>query len=175
MSKVTTLKAEIRVIGIDDGFSRRKKRVIVGVVFRGGLWLDGVISSVVDVSGPPLGRRLGAMVAESKFHKELRFAILHGAMLGPALTVLKEFSKITKLPAIALLHGRQNRTTDLALRAGNAVKFRLRPGLSALCIGLTTKKAVEILKVTTVKPPLPEPVRVACLIASAANAPKRLN
>jgi hypothetical protein len=176
MSKMTTLKAEIRVIGIDDGFSRRKKRVIVGVVFRGGLWLDGVISSVLDASGSSLGRGLGAMVAESKFHKELRFAILHGAMLGPALAVLKEFSKVTRLPTIALLHGRQSRTTGLALRrAGNAVKFRLRPGLSALCIGLTTEKAMEVLRVTTVKPPLPEPVRVASLIASAANAPKRLN
>lgn len=167
------MKAEIRVIGIDDGFSRRKKKIVVGVVFRGGLWLDGVISSVVNVSGAFLGRRLGGMVAESKFYKELRFAILHGAMLRSAPAVAKEFANVTRLPTIALLHGRQGKPTDPSLRrARNTIRFVPRPGLSALCIGLTAERAKEILKVTTVRPPLPEPVRVAHLIASAANTQK---
>lgn len=167
------MKAEIRVIGIDDGFSRRRKKIVVGVVFRGGLWVDGVLCSGVNVSGTSLGRRLGTMVTESRFHKELRFAILHGAMLGSALAVTKEFSNVTRLPTIALLHQGQGGRSDLSLRrAGNATRFRLRPGLSALCIGLTAEKSVEIMKVTTMRDPLPEPVRVACLIASAANAQK---
>jgi endonuclease V-like protein UPF0215 family len=176
MNEVTNLKAEIRVVGIDDGDSRQRRRIVIGVVFRGGLWLDGVIGSVLDVSTPSLGKKLGVMVAESKFYKELRFAILHGGILGSALPVLTEFREVTDLPTIALLSRRQRGRVDSTLKeVKNAVKFSVQPELTAFCTDLTTQKAREILKITTARGPLPEPVRVARLIASAANSPKRLN
>lgn len=47
-------KKEIRVIGIDDSPFNKfkdKKALIVGVVMRGGLYVDGILSAKVDVDG----------------------------------------------------------------------------------------------------------------------------
>lgn len=171
------MKAETRVIGIDDGTTRLRRRIVVGVVFRGGLWLDGVISCIVDIFAPSLGRKLATMVTGSKFYKELRFAMLHGAMLSSMkATGLLEFNSATRLPTVAILNRRQAQMADQALeKTKNAVHFRLWDDVSALCIGLRKEKAVEMLRITSLGGVMPEPVRVAGLIASAVNAPKRLN
>jgi len=171
------LKAETRVIGIDDGATRLRRRVAVGVVFRGSLWLDGVVTAAIDVTTASVGRRLATMVTESKFCNELRFAMLHGAMLSSMkATGLMEFNAATRLPTIAILQGRQIQVVGQILgKARKAIHFRLRKDVSALGIGLTTERAVEILRLTSRGGLMPEPVRVAGLIASAANTPKRLN
>lgn len=167
------LKAETRVIGIDDGGTRRKRRIVVGAVFRGGLWLDGVVSTFIDVSISPVGRILGRMVTASKFYKELRYAILHGSMLQSARPSLPlEFNTITRLPTIAILKPRRNRRFDyVAERKKNAVNFKL-PDFSVLCLDVSREKAMEVFGITCVRGSMPEPVRVAGLIASAANAQK---
>lgn len=167
------LKAETRVIGVDDGGTRRKRRIVVGAVFRGGLWLDGVVSTFVDVSLSPVGRILGRMVTASKFYKELRYAILHGSMLESARPSLPlEFNTITRLPTIAILEQRRNRRFDhIAERRRNAVNFKLAD-FSVLCLDVSRERAMEVFGITCVRGSLPEPVRVAGLIASAANAQK---
>ncbi|MGZ4850327.1 MAG: endonuclease dU, partial [Candidatus Bathyarchaeia archaeon] len=48
------IKSEIRVLGVDDGkFVPHKEGVVnvVGVVFRGGLWLDGVMHTTIAIDG----------------------------------------------------------------------------------------------------------------------------
>lgn len=171
------MKAETRVIGIDDGTTRLRRRVVVGVVFRGSSWLDGVVTTVIDVTTASVGRRLATMVTESKFCNELRFAMLHGAMLSSMkASGLMEFSVATRLPTIAILQGRQIQVVDHVLgKARKAVHFRLRKDISALGIGLATERTVEVLRLTSREGVMPEPVRVAGLIASAVNNPKRLN
>lgn len=171
------MKAETRVIGIDDGTTRLRRRVVVGVVFRGSLWLDGVVAKVIDVTAASAGRRLARMVTESKFCNELRVAMLHGAMLSSMkATGLMEFSVATRLPTIAILQGRQIQIVGQILRrARKATHCRLQKDMSALGIGLTAEKAVEILRLTSRRDVMPEPLRVAGLIASAVNTPKRLN
>jgi len=167
------LKTETRVIGIDDGDTRRKRRLVVGAVFRGGLWLDGIVSTFVDVSASSPGRILGKMVTTSKFYKELRYAILHGSMLQSARPSLPiEFNSITRLPTITILKPRWNKRFDyVTKRRKNAVNFKLH-GLSVLCLDLTKEKATQVFGITCIRGGLPEPVRVAGLIASAANAQK---
>ena len=54
-------KKEIRVIGIDDApFNKFGKGnvLVVGVVFRGGMWLDGVLSTKVKVDGTNSTKKL---------------------------------------------------------------------------------------------------------------------
>jgi len=173
---VTVLKTETRVIGIDDGGTQRKRRVVVGAIFRGALWLDGVVSSIVDVSTGSLGRALGDMVATSRFYKELRFAILHGSMLRCARSsILTDFNSTTNMPTIAFLHRGQNKSFDcVAERKTDIVGFRFHT-FSVYCVGLTIEDAGEVLRITSLRDGIPEPIRVAGLIASAVNAPKRLN
>lgn len=171
------MKAETRVIGIDDGGTRLRRRVVIGVIFRGHLWLDGVVTCLIDVAASSLERKLASMVTKSKFYKELRFAMLHGAMLSSIGSIgLIEFNAITELPTIAILQGSQVAKVGRTLgKVRGADHVRLRSGVWALCIGLTTKDAAEVLRITSARGVVPEPVRVAGLIASTVNSPKRLN
>jgi len=47
------MKKEIRILGIDDmPFSFGDKKVdVVGVVMRGGIYLEGVLKTTIDVDG----------------------------------------------------------------------------------------------------------------------------
>ena len=53
MQKISQIKPEIRVVGFDDGPFKfgQKETVIVGAVFRGGDYLDGLISAKIKVDG----------------------------------------------------------------------------------------------------------------------------
>ena len=46
------MKKEIRIIGIDDGpFNKFKEKevLVIGTIFRGGEWLDGVLSTKIKI------------------------------------------------------------------------------------------------------------------------------
>lgn len=171
------MKAETRAIGIDDGNARLRRRLVAGVVFRGSLWLDGVVTSVVNVAAPSLGRRLALMVTNSKFYNELRVAMLHGSILGSMDAAdFMAFRATAKLPTIAILQGKQIQLVrQIVKKARKAVHFKPQEDISVLGVGLTTEKAVEILRITSHGGTIPEPVRVAGIIAVAMNTPKRLN
>ena len=51
------IKNEIRVLGIDDSSLEHDPVLIVGVVFRGGQWLDGVLRSEIRRDGPLMPQR----------------------------------------------------------------------------------------------------------------------
>lgn len=171
------MKLETRVIGIDDGNSRLRRRFVVGAIFRGGLWIDGILTSAIDVTVPTLGKNLATMVTDSRFRRELRIALLHGAMLDHMNAAdLTAFQTNTKLPTIAILQEKQTQLTrQEAKKTRRIVHFRLQRDVSVLGLGVTAEMAVEILKITSIGSAIPEPIRVAGLIASALNSPKRLN
>ena len=48
------IKPEIRVLGVDDGKfvpHTEGEVIVVGVVFRGGCWLDGVMHTQIAIDG----------------------------------------------------------------------------------------------------------------------------
>jgi endonuclease V-like protein UPF0215 family len=170
------LKVETRVIGIDDGNTRLRRRFVVGAIFRGGLWIDGIVTSVVDVAVSSLGEKLATMVRDSRFHRELRIALLHGTILSHMNAAdLIAFQTITKLPTIAILRGKQAELIRQTTKKTSTVYFALKGNASALGLDLTVEEALEILNITSLGGAVPEPIRVAGLIASALNSPKRLN
>ena len=68
-------KKEIRVIGIDDSpFNkfRDKKVPVVGVVMRGGISIDGVLSAKVSVDGNDATKNLVSMINRCKFKPQLQ-------------------------------------------------------------------------------------------------------
>ena len=78
-------KKEIRVIGIDDSpFNKfgRGNVLVMGVIFRGGSWLDGVLSTKVRVDGNNATKRLTEMINKCKFKPQLQCIFLDGIALG---------------------------------------------------------------------------------------------
>ncbi|MEA1924800.1 MAG: DUF99 family protein, partial [Candidatus Altiarchaeota archaeon] len=68
--KFYSIKDEVRILGVDDApFSLQEdeETYIVGTVFRGGNWLDGVLRSEVAVDGIDSTDKLAEMVNGSRF------------------------------------------------------------------------------------------------------------
>ena len=65
MAKLRLVKPEIRIVGIDDGYfvpHTQGRCEIVGVVFRGGYWLDGVMRTQVQIDGMDATDKIGGMI-----------------------------------------------------------------------------------------------------------------
>ena len=63
------VKPEVRVLGIDDGkFNPRAKgtALIVGVVFRGGQWIEGVMHTTIAIDGLDSTENLTQMICASR-------------------------------------------------------------------------------------------------------------
>ena len=101
------LKKEMRVIGIDDSpFNKFGKGnvLIVGAVFRGGSFLDGVLSTKVSIDGDNSTKKIIEMINKCKFKPQLQCIFLDGiAVAGFNVIDVKELSKKTKLPVIVII------------------------------------------------------------------------
>src|SRR3972149_9652412 len=83
--KVREVKPEIRILGIDDGvFKPHSKELVdvVGVVYRGGYWLDGFMHTRVQVDGMDATEKLAEMITKSPHYPQLRVILLNGVTLA---------------------------------------------------------------------------------------------
>jgi len=183
------IKPEIRVIGIDDGkFVPRKKGsvIIVGVVFRGGCSLEGVMHAHVIVDGFDATEQISIMIRTSTHDKQLRLIMLNGITFGGFNVVdLKKLHSQTKLPVLALaskkpgldaIHTAINQMSQsekrwaLILKAGAIHEIMCKgKKLYMETEGISLSDAQEIVELTATRSSLPEPLRVAHLIASGVS------
>jgi len=175
------LKKEIRVIGIDDSpFNKFKKGqvLVVGTIFRGGLFLDGVLSTKVNIDGNDSTKKITEMINECKFKPQLQCIFLDGiAVAGFNVIDVKELSKKTKLPVIVIIRRKPNidKIKKTLIRIGKKNKIKLIEKAGSVVpvgeiyiqlTGLSIGRAKEILKIVCTRSLIPEPIRIAHLIAS---------
>lgn len=184
--KFYSIKDEIRILGLDDApFELRadKKTMIVGAVFRGGSFLDGVMRTEVDVDGRDSTEKIASLVNGCKF-KDLRVLMLDGLGFGGFnLVDIKELYEETKLPVIAVVRRMPDfeaiekavmnlRHRDYYLscmkNAGRPMKIETREGrhIYIQFRGLSFTEAEKIVRLSATRSLIPEPLRVAHLIAS---------
>lgn len=175
------LKKEIRVIGIDDApFDKFKKGnvLVVGAVFRGGLWLDGILSTKVSIDGNNATKNIIEMINKCKFKPQLQCIFLDGIAVGGFNIIdVKQLSKKTKLPVIVIIRRKPNikkiKETLIKIKKKDKIKLIEKAGsvipigkIYVQLTGLSIENAKEILKVVCTRSLIPEPVRIAHLIAS---------
>ena len=106
------IKPEIRVIGLDDGAFKQHVQSqvpVIGVVFRGGYWLDGVMQTKIAVDGFDATDKIAAMITASSHYKQLRVIMLNGVTFaGFNIVDVKELNASTKLPVIAVTREKPN-------------------------------------------------------------------
>jgi endonuclease V-like protein UPF0215 family len=189
--RLRLIKPEIRIIGIDDGkFVPHSKTpvIVVGVVFRGGSQIDGVLSTKVTVDGLDATEKLAEMIQGSGHYRQLRVIMLNGVTLGGFNVVdIKALCEKTGLPVIAVTE----RKPDLAqvhsalqhlpspelrwqaiVNAGELFTVVTREGKRPIYVeaaGINEVQATEILKLTATRSRIPEPLRVAHLVASGIS------
>jgi endonuclease V-like protein UPF0215 family len=183
-----SIKPEIRVLGVDDGvFPPRTEGVadVVGVVYRGGYWFEGVMRTEITIDGLDATEKIADMIKSSPYYAELRVVFLDGVTFAGfnVVDITALFNKI-KLPIIAVVQKKPNteeirsaleNLPDFEIRwraienAGKIMGVETRRGENPVYMhttGILRMDAEEIMKMTSVRSNIPEALRVAHITAS---------
>ncbi len=190
VKRFRTIKPEIRVLGVDDGpFSPHHGFAsVVGVVFRGGYWLDGVLSTKVKVDGFDATDRIASMIVDSPHHRQVRVMMLDGVTFGGFNVVdIKRLNALTELPVIVVTRDKPNfKEIHAALKnlpnsagrwkavrnAGQVFEVQTRSRREKVYMeifGIRESDARKILQLTSTRSNIPEALRAAHLIASGIS------
>jgi endonuclease V-like protein UPF0215 family len=186
--KFWSIKSEIRVMGIDDGpfvAHTKGKVLIVGTIFRGGQWLDGIVRTYADIDGTDATQRIIDMVNKSRHKGQLRVIMVDGVTFGGFNVIdIQEIFRQTGVPVIvvsrkmpdfsnvkkALKNLPDWRERWRMLRAASKIhRVRSRPRAAPVCVqvaGINLTDAEQVVKLTSTRSLVPEPLRVAHLIAT---------
>jgi endonuclease V-like protein UPF0215 family len=192
---IREIKPEIRVLGVDDGvFTPHSKQMVdvVGVVFRGGYWLDGFMHTQVRVDGMDSTGKLTQMILNSPHHKQLRVIMLNGVTLaGFNVVDIAELYRDTRLPVIAITRNRPDfkeiknalqhlpqaeERWNAIKKAGKIITMHTREDnatVYAHAVGVAAEAAKHIVQNTATRSIIPEPLRVAHIIASGLKGRQR--
>jgi endonuclease V-like protein UPF0215 family len=185
------IKPEIRVLGIDDGrfISRSKSQVlVVGVVFRGGFWLEGIMSTKIEEDGLNATEQISRMIINSPHFKQLRVIMLNGITFGGFNVVdIQALNAKTGLPVIVVTQKKpclsevqaalknlphSEERWHAILNAGELFTMNAKLGKQQLYVevaGINKEVAQKIISLTSTRSNIPEALRVAHLIASGIS------
>ena len=163
--RIREVKREIRVLGVAARKATHKGYTVVGVIFRGGLYLDGVLraeSESQDITGDVV-----EMIVSSPHHPQVRIILLDGELLNGATADLSILSEAVSRPVIAF-----NPTGMVAPREGAVERFEM--GLSegsvpVLSLGIDRAMAERILSKVSKRRSMPEALKIACLLVLAVD------
>jgi len=174
------IRKEIRILGIDDSpFQINSRNVkIIATFFRGGAILDGILSTTVTKDGINSTKKIAEMINCSKFSSQIRAVLINGiAVAGFNVIDINKLHKLTKIPIIVVMRAypdkekmfrslekiNQERKIGLIKDAGIIHKHKR---IHFQLVGTTINKAKEIIDLSTTNSDIPEPIRVAHIIAS---------
>ena len=168
-------------MGIDDAphkFKSKGNILVIGTIFRGGLSLDGVLSTKASIDGNNATVKIIEMINRSRFKPQLQCIFLDGIAVGGFNIIdIKKLSKKTKLPVIVIIRKkpdienikriltRLNKTSKIKLleKAGPVIPAGK---IYIQLTGLSIEKAKQILDIACTRSHIPEAVRLAHIIAS---------
>ena len=79
--------------------------LVVGVVFRGGYSIDGVMHTKIAIDGLDATEKFASMINTSPHRRQLRLVMLNGiTFAGFNMVDIKKLYAATGLPVIALTH-----------------------------------------------------------------------
>ncbi len=174
-------KKEIRILGIDDSPFKKftdDDILVVGTIFRGGTLLEGVITTKVRIDGDDSTKKLIEMINKSKFKPQLRCILINGIALGGFNVIdIEELNKKTKIPVIVVIRKYPDyekiKETLEKINKSNKYKIIKKAGkvekINKIYIqrkGINLNKAREIIKISCTRSHIPEPIRIAHIIAS---------
>ena len=179
------MKSQIRILGIDDSpfnFSD-KYATVIGVVMRGGEYLECVLQRNVEIDGADATFACKEMIKNTRYKTQLRAMLLDGIALGGFNVVnIEEIYNETNIPVITITRDKPDfEKIKIALKKNfndwneryklmkkgrlYEVKTKHNP-IYVKCVGVDISEAKEIIKLSTIRGVIPEPIRVAHLIAS---------
>lgn len=174
------MKPESRIVGIDDcPFDRFKDRTVmlVATFYRGGNYMDGVLSTVVHVDGDDATEKIASLVKHSKFYPSIRCVMLKGiAVAGFNVIDIKTLSKDIKKPVVVVMRRAPDRQRIFRILKKIGMPHKIVMIKDAGAIQKAEKLLVqyqgtkldavkEFVRITCTHSDIPEPLRIAHLIA----------
>ncbi len=180
------MKPKSRFLGIDDAPFRFDDEFVpvVGVVVQAPSYIEGVLTTLARVDGWDATDRIAAMVRGSRYREGLSMIFVDGTAVGgfnlvdvdalheaagvPVVTVTRR-----KPDLAAIETALRRRFDDWPERLRMIRKHTTEPmptkhtPLHVTYVGASREEVREALALTTVRGALPEPLRVAHLIAAA--------
>lgn len=186
------IKPEIRILGIDDGKfvpHSKNQAVVVGVIYRGGYWLEGVMSTHITVDGFDGTSRLSSMITSSPHYRQIRIVFLNGVTFaGFNVVDIKELNANTRLPVVAVTQKKPNLSKvhlavnilsrsderwQAILNAGDIFAIKAQRGNKQVYVevaGIPIEIAEKIIMLTSTRSNIPEALRVAHIVASGISS-----
>lgn len=176
------IKREIRVLALDDSPLIDSKVMIIGAYFRGGLQLDGILRSEITKDGLDATETFIHMITDSKYSGQIKVVMLDGVTYAGFNPVdLSRLQRETNIPVIvfmrscpdfekirlALLNLSENQKRwDIIKSAGKIYRIKQENPVFIQICGIDKQNAIEIVRMTSIHGNIPEPLRVAHLIAT---------
>ncbi|MFX0077631.1 MAG: DUF99 family protein [Candidatus Hermodarchaeota archaeon] len=189
--EIRTVKQEIRILGVDDARFQRGRDEwtrLIGVVFRGGKWMEGCLQAPIRVDGDDATDRLVEMVKSSSHYGQLRVIMTRDTIVaGVNVLNLPILFQETGLPVIAVSDSKPDMARvkkafkrihpdswknkyELLEESGPIRAVESRPGRAVVYVqwaGLSFEQTAELVQKTATRSRIPEPIRVADLVASS--------
>jgi endonuclease V-like protein UPF0215 family len=189
------LKPEIRILGFDDAPFRFGDRTteLIGAVFRGGSCLDGVVTGRVDVDGSDAGKRIVEIVGKTPHREQVRVIMLDGITFGGFnVADIRMVERKTGVPVVAVTREKpglagirkavqrfpdwerrwriiegagRTRPVEVSNTAGTGTVWFQASGISG-------EDAAALIRLSCTRALIPEPLRVAHMIASGLKGIK---
>lgn len=181
-------KKGTRALGVAESFRQPQRRsLLAGVVMRGDFVVDGVAFGRTSVGGDDATSAVAALYRRLR-RNDVNLLMVSGAILSLYNIIdVDALARKTRLPVICLTyketHGiedsiirhfpeRKEKKLEAYGRLGKRERLRLSSGFTvyARTSGLAEKDALALVNMFTLQGSLPEPVRVAKLLARAGAA-----
>ncbi len=175
------------MLGVAESFRQGQKRsLLAGVVMRGDLVVDGFAFGTTSVGGDDATRRILSLYRKLK-RNDVNLIMVSGAILSLYnILDVDELAARTKLPIVCLTYketkgiedsiirhfpDRKKEKLDAYHKLGPRKRFRLSSGFNvyARTARISDPDAVKLVDMFTLQGSLPEPVRVAKLLARAGS------
>lgn len=183
------MKPQVRVLGIDDApFEFEDETVaLVGVVVRLPAYVEGILVSQVTVDGADATETVVQMVGGSRFHEGLALVMtdgvafggfnvvdiraIHEALAVPVATVTKKEPDMGAIEtALRSRFADWERRLEIIQRSVPRRVDTPHKPLYVDSVGMPEGDVETLLRRSTVRGALPEPLRIAHLIATALKA-----
>lgn len=150
---------------------------------RGGDYLECVLKEKVTIDGSDATVIVKKMIKKSKYQKQLKAVLLDGVALGgfnvvdiddvynstdtPVITITRNMPCFEKIKTALKKNFKDWEERWNIIKSGELYKVNTRYNpIFVKCSGIDIDEAKEIIKLSTIRGVIPEPIRVAHIIAS---------
>jgi len=167
-----------RVVGFDDSFKDNLAYLVGCVTCRD--YVEGFLIDRIEVDGWDVSEKIVNLIAKSKFHKQVKCILLSGiTFAGFNIADLEYIYNSLKIPIVIVLRKNPNfekieralrnlegfrRRLELIRKAG---EVKMLKGIYVQMYACDLDFAEKILELTIRRGKIPEPLRIAHLVASA--------